>query len=412
MQASPKKDYSVGASPMQTELTALEHPTIKVPYEIFNKRYRLSQKIIEKEQHAVAAAVDEIEKQLATAAPTSVPHMVSLLDTVMDRLRALKRKSTESFDEDLSAVRACKTRVSHLRLSDSNAALFEKRRLDRMLVEYCFRCGYYDSATMLAKKTDVEELSNMDLFLAARDIEVSLARRETEMALAWCNENRSRLKKQNSFFEFYLRQQEVIELIKKGRSGCMDAILHARKHFPALEDFKQYEKDIQKTMTLLAVHYREGQSDNPYQELLSDTRWHWLIEEFRREIVKMYQLSPESVFGVTLQAGLSALKTPACFPDPEQTAGVKNKDCPVCQDNLHVIAECLPFAHCSQSRLVCFITGEPLNESTNRPMMLPNGYVYGEKALAQMAGDNDGTVTCPRTQNSYKLSDAQRVFVL
>jgi hypothetical protein len=138
----------------------------------------------------------------------------------------------------------------------------------------------------------------MDLFLAARDIEASLARKETDLALVWCNENRSRLKKHNvcsnlkhfrqsnfeeimlrnvvgiyrfffvflqSFFEFYLRQQEVIELIKKGRSGCMDAILHARKHFPALEDFKQYEKDIQKTMTLLAVHYREGDTDNPYQ---------------------------------------------------------------------------------------------------------------------------------------------------
>ena len=45
----------------------------------------------------------------------------------------------------------------------------------------------------------------------------------------------------------------------------MDAILHARKHFHALEDFKQYEKDIAQTMTLLAVPYKEGQTENRYQ---------------------------------------------------------------------------------------------------------------------------------------------------
>ena len=69
----------------------------------------------------------------------------------------------------------------------------------------------------------------------------------------------------------------------------------------------------------------------------------------------------------------------ACYPDEGEKEKVRNKDCPVCQKNLSVVAASLPYAHCSQSRLVCFITGEPLNESTNRPMMLPNGYVYGEK---------------------------------
>lgn len=55
-----------------------------------------------------------------------------------------------------------------------------------------------------------------------------------------------------------------------------------------------------------------------------------------------------------------------------------NSGCPVCQDPLNQLAEPLPFAHCSQSRLVCHISGLPLNEH-NQPMMLPNGYVYGEQ---------------------------------
>ena len=46
------------------------------------------------------------------------------------------------------------------------------------------------------------------------------------------------------------------------------------------------------------------------QELLDPSRWHQLIELFRKENFKLFQLSQESVFTVTLQAGLSALKTP------------------------------------------------------------------------------------------------------
>lgn len=56
----------------------------------------------------------------------------------------------------------------------------------------------------------------------------------------------------------------------------------------------------------------------------------------------------------------------------------RNLTCPVCQEYLNDLAEPLPFAHCSQSRLYCHISGLPLNEN-NQPMMLPNGYVYGEQ---------------------------------
>ncbi|GAU92642.1 hypothetical protein RvY_04695 [Ramazzottius varieornatus] len=408
---TPKsKDAPQSIAALVNDLTALEHPTLKVPYEVFNKKYRHSQKVIDKEQHAVNSAVDEMEKQLMASA-TSIPVMVNLLDNMMERLRALKRKTSDSIDEDCAAVRACKTRIAHLHTFTSDTPSFEKRRLDRLMVEHCFRCGYYDSASLLARKTGVEELANLDIFMAAQEIEASLMRKETDQALAWCNENKSRLKKHNSFLEFYLRQQEVIELIKKGRKSCMDAILHARRHFSSFDDVRQYERDIQKTMTLLAVLNKPGDIENPYLDLLSEARWTWLIEEFRRESVKMYQFSPDSAFSVALQAGLSALKTQNCVSKNPEDGLQRNKDCPVCQECLSALADPLPFAHCSQSRLVCYITGEPLDES-NRPMMLPNGYVYGEKALHLMASEDHGIVTCPRTKEVFKISEAQRVFVM
>ena len=54
----------------------------------------------------------------------------------------------------------------------------------------------------------------------------------------------------------------------------------------------------------------------------------------------------------------------------------KNADCPVCSKHLNELGKKLPYAHCSQSRLICYMSGEALNEH-NPPMMLPNGRVYG-----------------------------------
>ena len=48
---------------------------------------------------------------------------------------------------------------------------------------------------------------------------------------------------------------------------------------------------------------------SPYKDLLSQTRWQHLKEQFRYENYRLHQLSDVSVFKVTLQSGLSGLKT-------------------------------------------------------------------------------------------------------
>ena len=53
---------------------------------------------------------------------------------------------------------------------------------------------------------------------------------------------------------------------------------------------------------------------------------------------------------------------------------------------------------------------QPMNEH-NAPMMLPNGNVYGERALTDMM-NSEGIVTCPRTNEKFWLEQAQKVFVM
>ena len=81
---------------------------------------------------------------------------------------------------------------------------------------------------------------------------------------------------------------------------------YARKHFGNSSD--HLLKDIQQAMGLLAFDH--STRIKRYQKLFSLTRWAELIDQFRQENFALFQLSQRSVLSVTLQAGLSALKTP------------------------------------------------------------------------------------------------------
>ena len=46
-----------------------------------------------------------------------------------------------------------------------------------MLVEHFLRVGYYDTAVSLAKHFDIEDLTNINLFLVAKDVEEALSQK-------------------------------------------------------------------------------------------------------------------------------------------------------------------------------------------------------------------------------------------
>ena len=63
-------------------------------------------------------------------------------------------------EDETEAAKVCKRRLSHLQeyehLSESEQVLWRKKRLDRMLVEYCLRLGYYDTALKLSTHSEIK----------------------------------------------------------------------------------------------------------------------------------------------------------------------------------------------------------------------------------------------------------------
>merc|ERR1719242_1440041 len=128
-----------------------------------------------------------------------------------------------------------------------------------MMVEYLLRQGYYHSATQLAENSGVEHLSNT---------EEILAREELEKVLAWCHDNKSRLRKLKSSLEFQVRLQEYLELVKKGHK--LEAVRHAKK-FLCTETELEHLAVVQQAMGLLA--FSSATQIQPYKDLLDRARW-------------------------------------------------------------------------------------------------------------------------------------------
>jgi len=407
------------------DIKSLEHPTLKVPYEILNKKFRTSQKIIDREVNHVSTSLTELEK-LYTTENADKTAIIQQLDKVQEILKQLQEKGDEGVTGVADTGRVCKRRLEHLKDGcnpEENDVIQQKQwrklRLDRFLVEHFLRSGLYDTAIKLSQQSGLEDLTDIEVFLAAKEVEETLSKGDSSKCLNWCHENKSKLRKLKSNLEFNVRLQEFIENVKAGKRS--DAVKYARKHF-STDEPEQLEL-VKQVMGLLA--FSCDTQLEPYRQLLDGNRWKQLIQLFRSENYKLHQLSNQSVLSVCLQAGLASLKTHYCIEpshsdvtchiqDMKRLRTIneeRNIECPVCYPPLNNLAQGLPYSHCSQSRLVCYLSGTPLNEH-NVPLMLPNGFVYGEQALLKMAEENEGQVVCPRTKQIYQFTQLEKVYVM
>jgi macrophage erythroblast attacher len=124
------------------------------------------------------------------------------LDSVIARMRGLKRKLSACADEEQRLHRKAERRVEHLgelygmqSLDDPRYEGWSQTRLNRLLVDYMCREGYTESAGSLAKEQNIEELTDVSTFVQAKKIRDSLRNGSVTEALAWCAENKKELKK-------------------------------------------------------------------------------------------------------------------------------------------------------------------------------------------------------------------------
>lgn len=259
--------------------------------------------------------------------------------------------------------------------------------------------GFHATACQLADESGIVQLADMHIFSGARQVVDALQQHDGSQALAWCAEHRSRLKKIKSNLEFRLRLQEFIELVRVDRR--LDAIYYARQHLAQWAP--QYMSELQRALATLA--FTASTKCAVYKAMFDESQWDMLADLFYKELYRLHLLPPESLLTVHLQAGLAALKTPISAQDS------CSKEDPLHLPAFQKLAEALPYAKHVRSKLICSVTKELMNDA-NPPMVLPNGYVYSQKAIELITTRHAGKVVCPVTGTVYNADELRRAFIV
>lgn len=91
---------------------------------------------------------------------------------------------------------------------------------------------------------------DLELFAECKKIQDAINAHSCSEALLWCQENKSALKKIKSTFEFNLRFQEYVELVRNRQIS--QAIVYSKKYLTSWSE--THMKEIQQAMALLAFN--------------------------------------------------------------------------------------------------------------------------------------------------------------
>ncbi|TVY91314.1 Protein FYV10 [Lachnellula willkommii] len=381
----------------------LDQPLLRLPFELLRKNFKVAHLNVEKESTALKSTLRETANASlnANASPDDV---LKNVDSMIARMRGLKRKLTSCSEEENRLHQQSQSRIRHLgelygmqSLDDVKYEQWSRTRLDRLLVDYLLRYGYKESASELAQEKGIGELVDVETFVQMSRVSESLRHGRVTEALAWCNENKKDLRRMESKLEFTLRFQQYIEMIRtQDEQKLLNAITHAKKYLLPFKD--SFPGEIQQVYGLLA--FPPGVGPDPYAELYSDSRWSDLSNLFMHTHNSLLSLPPVPLLHIALSAGLSALKTPSCHSlhPPSSTTSI----CPICSTELNDLARPLPYAHHTKSHV----------ESDLK--LLPNGCAYGKRKLeeyARKAGLDAGWYKDLRSGEVYRCEEATTVYI-
>jgi macrophage erythroblast attacher len=207
-----------------------DQPLLRMPYELSRRNFKNAQRVIEHSSSALPTSLSATTK--AAAKNASPEATLSSLDSLINKMQGLKRKLEGLHEEETRLHRAAKARLQHLQdlyavqsLVDVKYDEWSRTRLSRLLVDYLLREGYAESAACLAQSKGIEDLVDVEAFVACHKIERSLREdMSTTLALEWCKEHGKELKKGGSMLEFELRLQQYIELVRQGHEAGLSGM--------------------------------------------------------------------------------------------------------------------------------------------------------------------------------------------
>lgn len=318
--------------------------------------------------------------------------------------------------------------------STHNLSSVTRLRFNRVLVDHLLREGMYATAVELAAQANISRLVDLEVYVTAKRILDSLDQRSCQKALQWCAANRARLAGIHSQLEFQLHVQEFVELLAQGK--MVEAVQYSQQHLSVFAG--RHTQELQQAMMAMAFpqvaqevrqRQQQHQQQQPQQahpalqylhpggavpdsvreqiaKYFEDSRWGFLKQQFKKDHAAISGLTANSLLSISLQVGLSALKTPFC-EQPDS----RRRNCPGCAHSFAQLMRSVPIAERQHSSLVCRLSGEPM-DSDNPPLVLPSGELYSRKALQSIAEAHPEGLLLELNGRRVYLDDCHPAYVL
>ncbi|DBB16480.1 TPA: hypothetical protein ACH3X3_014757 [Trebouxia sp. C0006] len=220
----------------------VESPLLTVPFEALKRAAKDKKGSMDE----VTSIVKLLEGQ--NTANMTAAEQLTVLNKLTLRLQHLKSRLDENNQEEEADAIRCQARIQHLQELGAPAKdeviNWNRKRLDRLLVDHLLHSGYYNAAELLTSESNIKEF---------------------------------------------------IELVREGK--MMQAIKYARGHLAPWATV--YLQDLQRAMAVLA--FKADTQCGPYKHLFEEQQWQSLVELFYQELYRLNNLTPQSVLAVHLQ---------------------------------------------------------------------------------------------------------------
>jgi len=382
---------------------SVEYSLIRMPYDAGVRTFKGSKKTIEKEMSSILNSIIGLKKEV----PQTKTQTTTSITNLITRLKTLKRRLDENYHEEDEIYECCKKRLLRLSTFDfqkkESVNEYLNTRVNHLIIEHLARNDCTETVKSISKEYNMEDFVSVDLKIIQEYNAIirDLRNKSCESAFLWCQANKTKLLRIDSQFEIKLFFQEFIELLKRNESD--KALKYLRKYSGPIKN--QNIEEIKKAMGCL-TYFKQIDRFPTYKFYFEEERWNDLINIFQRDSFLVSGITTHSNLEISLQAGLSALKTDSCLDNKL----CKPEVCPVCNPSMKKLVNRVPSTHKVVSSLICRITGEVMDEH-NPPVSLPNGQVYSEKALKLMSEKDNGKIICPTTKTEYTLQDLKKIYI-
>ena len=258
----------------------LDQPLLRLPVELSRKNFKLAAVHVEHDKKHLLGALKVTANDSLSGQKTPSETLGSL-DSMINRMKNLKRKMEGFHDEEKTTHRQARQRLEHLHslyqvpsLADAKYDEWSRIRLNRLLADYLLRNGYSESARALAKEKGIEDLVDLDVFVQCHKVEESLRRGSIQECLAWCSENRELTRKTNvstcANLQLLAADDQISRTVSNSSSGysnslSFDGKVFFQKHSSMHESSSRQprSKEILRSSAQLAyLHIRLEQKPN------------------------------------------------------------------------------------------------------------------------------------------------------